>query len=678
MSNSARDLYVGINFRDEASKALQLIDQVMDDIEDGAIGLGRGITRTERGFKQFGLSGRNASRMVGTGLNDAGTEAGQLNQEVRRINGTLDGFKSKMRGLVGVVAGVFAVDKIKEFGLSAIEASANAKAMTSQFGQVFAGMDKQATASLDSVVQKTGMAEGRLKGSFIQMAAFAKTTGMKTEGALALSERATLAAADSAAFYDRSIEDVAENLQSFLKGNYENDAALGISATEFTRNTAAMKLYGKQFTKLSEEQKQLTLLQMVEDGNKLSGALGQAALEADAYENVMGNLKQTWTDFKIKVGGPLLQPFVDGMQMATKWIQGFDTDKIVNGFENIKSFAGTAKDTIMALVNDTGDVSGLWQKFGFSKETSDNIASFADTMRSTVTLGIDAASVAFDGFKTGVSWVIENKDIVIAATAGIAGGFAVFKTISTVTTVLNLFKNSMTLSTFATQGFNAALRANPIGMVVTAIGLLVTAGVFLYQNWDIVKEKAGMLWQKLQDNPLMALVAGPFGALVAIGVTLYNNFDKIKESFTNFKNAITNFKLPAWVTSIGSTLSSAASKVGSWISGSHATGLERVPFDGYVAELHKDEAVLTANQSNMLRRAGILSQGSSGTPELNLDNNNKSESLPTFNNDKQNNTPTNNGGHQFIFQITGDNPVDIAQKVREVISDIIDSEMQTT
>jgi phage-related protein len=142
------------------------------------------------------------------------------------------------------------------------------------------------------------------------MAAFAKTTGMDTADALDLTSRATKAAADSAAFYDKSIGEVSESLQSYLKGNYENDAALGISSTETTRNAAANKLYGKSFNDLSEAQKQLTLLQMVEDGNKLSGALGQAAREGGGLENVIGNMKQAITDLGAAFGAPLLDPFL--------------------------------------------------------------------------------------------------------------------------------------------------------------------------------------------------------------------------------------------------------------------------------------------------------------------------------------------------------------------------------
>lgn len=46
---------------------------------------------------------------------------------------------------------------------------------------------------------------------------------------------------------------------------------------------------------------------------------------------------------------------------------------------------------------------------------------------------------------------------------------------------------------------------------------------------------------------------------------------------------------------------------GSAVDGSHANGLSYVPFDGYVAELHKGEAVLTANEAISYRSLGRLS-----------------------------------------------------------------------
>lgn len=237
------------------------------------------------------------------------------------------------------VATYFAVDKIKDFGLNCINAASDASAASSQFSQVFGDMESQASKSLQTIADNTGIAENRMKGSYTQIAAFAKTTGLDTSDALGLADRAMVAVADSAAFYDRSLEETTESLQSFLKGNYENDAALGLSCTEITRNEAANRLYGKSFNDLSEAQKQLTLLQMVEDANKLSGAMGQASRESDTWTNQTGNLKQAWTDFKAVVGSNFLDIAVQAVKKLADVVQGL-ADKVPGVIQWFNEYKG--------------------------------------------------------------------------------------------------------------------------------------------------------------------------------------------------------------------------------------------------------------------------------------------------------------------------------------------------
>ena len=229
-----------------------------------------------------------------------------IDETTDKASGAEGKMSSAFKKIGGVIATVFAVEKIKEFGANCINAAADASAMSSQFSQVFGELESTASANLTAIAENTGIVENRLKGSYTQIAAFAKTGGMETAEALSLADRAMVAVADSAAFYDRSLEETTESLQSFLKGNYENDAALGLSCTETTRNAKANELYGKSFNELSEAQKQLTLLQMVEDANKLSGAMGQAARESDTWTNQTGNLKQAWTDFQAVIGEKFL------------------------------------------------------------------------------------------------------------------------------------------------------------------------------------------------------------------------------------------------------------------------------------------------------------------------------------------------------------------------------------
>lgn len=235
----------------------------------------------------------------------------------RQAENSIKGIKNLATKLLGSIAVYFSVQ-----GLSSLaQAAADVEALESQFTQVFGDMEDEATESLQSISDEAGALVNRMKGSFTQLAAFSKTTGADEAEALELAERGMKAAADSAAFYDRSLEDVTASLQSFMKGNFENDAALGLSCTEVTRNAAANKLYGKSFQQLSEYQKQLTLLQMVEDANALSGALGQAKREADTWTNQLGNMQQAFQDLKAVTGSIFLEPAIKVLKLITAGIQ---------------------------------------------------------------------------------------------------------------------------------------------------------------------------------------------------------------------------------------------------------------------------------------------------------------------------------------------------------------------
>ena len=347
--------------------------------------------------------------------------------------------------------------------------------------------------------------------------------------------------------------------------NYENDAALGISATETTRNAKANALYGKSFKKLSEDQKQLTLLAMVEDGNKAAGAIGQAAREADGFENVIGNLNSSWDTLKGTMMAPFLETVTGGLESLTAKIQGVDAEQL-----------------------------GLKLKSGFE-----------GTM--------DVVVPTFNAVKDGISFIQENKEPLIAGLSGITAGFVALKVISTVSGLMTLYQGSAFAATFATHGLNAALRANPIGLVVTAIGLLVAGGVALYRNWDTVKLKAGELWSTTKEK--FAGIKSSVSDFVQPAIIW---FDNLSTKWSDFKSSITNFKVPKWMSSIGGAISGATSKVAGLVNGSHATGLANVGWDGYRAELHRGESVLTASQSNTLRSIGVLSANSDGTPNLDL------------------------------------------------------------
>ena len=237
-----------------------------------------------------------------TKINTSGFKNG-----IKNISSGLDGVKNQLKEIATIIVTAFSVKEIINLGKSAIEVSAEISASNSQMEQAFGSMLNTANKAIERVAKSSGIVQTRLNGVGTSIYAFAKTSGMDSVQALSLMEDALKVTADASAYYDKSLEETSETLKSFLKGNYANDSALGISCTETTRNTVANRLYGKSFKELSEAQKQLALLQMVKDANALSGAEGQAAREADGWENVIGNLKETWKQLLAVIGQPMLK-----------------------------------------------------------------------------------------------------------------------------------------------------------------------------------------------------------------------------------------------------------------------------------------------------------------------------------------------------------------------------------
>lgn len=87
---------------------------------------------------------------------------------------------------------------------------------------------------------------------------------------------------------------------------------------------------------------------------------------------------------------------------------------------------------------------------------------------------------------------------------------------------------------------------------------------------------------------LIAAITGKSGELSRVTAELSNVNKNVNKSVNNAS------KLPSYATVNGRS-----------VNGSHATGLKKVPFDGYVAELHKDEAIIPASQNPYLGNGGF-------------------------------------------------------------------------
>lgn len=135
--------------------------------------------------------------------------------------------------------------------------------------------------------------------------------------------------------------------------------------------------------------------------------------------------------------------------------------------------------------------------------------------------------------------------------------------------------------------FNAAMTANPIGLIIAAIAALIAIIVLLVKNWDKVREVAVQVWENIREktveiwNKIVDFFKGIWEAIVgffksnwdkilailfpAVGIPLLiaRNWDKIKDYFSNLWDGIKN----VFKTAINWVIGIAESFVNSWIKG---------------------------------------------------------------------------------------------------------------
>ena len=367
-------------------------------------------------------------RRMADGIEDVGDAAEDADDKVLSFGDMLK---------AGVASGAIlnglerAGELIVEVGAQSIEAAAEVKAANAQFSQTFGDLEGTATSALRSISAETGIAVTRLQGGYTALYAFTKSVGGDQNTALNIAKRAMKAAADSAAYYDRTMEDATETLQSFLKGNYENDAALGIAATETTRNAKANELYAKSFKELSESQKVDVLLSMVEAGNKASGALGQAAREADSWANVTGELAESWRQFLASLGGPIMEGLIPIMQGINEQLNAWATPRPIHELnDGIDAFREGIQGASDALATSNADIAAqaeLAQRYvdrlraleGAGLDTAESQREYAQTVEllNSVMPDLNLSIKQNTGRLEQNTWAIEDNILSLRAQA---------------------------------------------------------------------------------------------------------------------------------------------------------------------------------------------------------------------------------------------------------------------
>lgn len=364
-------------------------------------------------------------QQLGNEINDAKEQAEAFE--------SASGIGSKLRGVAS--AGAVAVGSI----WAVTTATAGLMTVTNQQTAEMAGMAKAYDMSIDKFAQWGGVAQQaglnaenvgdlieELSNKFGEFKALGKQSSVSDAfGALGIN-KAMLegkTATEQFEFIMKRLESVTDKQQAASLA----DMLMGGEANKLTtyiRNT------GKSLNDLLGEQKQFNLLTN-------EGATG-AVSYGKSFKNLTTVISSAWQEISGIVGGEMAADIQQLGSTVSKYVKE-NKEEVVG---TLKSLVYGAKDFAVAIWNVGSAVNGVAQSMG-----------------------------GWQVIGTAIASLMAAK-LVVGMASFVATGFQVVKAIG-------LMKTGM-------AGFNVVMAANPIGLVVAAVGALIFAGIQLYQNWDAV------------------------------------------------------------------------------------------------------------------------------------------------------------------------------------------------
>lgn len=220
---------------------------------------------------------------------------------------------------------------------------------------------------------------------------------------------------------------------------------------------------------------------------------------ADAIPGASGKVQEA-----LKKAGAYTGDFRDAMAKGEITSKEFNKAIMELGNEPVAVEAATSVETF------EGSVGNLQATFvnGFME--------IYDTLGRENITGIinsinDVVGKLLDGLKTGIKWVIDNGDSIIAVLTGMAAGVGAYVAYTTALTVMKNGWMALTVVQKAVAASQAALNvvmsANPIGIVIAAVVALVAAFVVLWKKSEKFRNFWKHLWAEIKKAVMPVIKA---------------------------------------------------------------------------------------------------------------------------------------------------------------------------
>ena len=363
--------------------------------------------------------------------------------------GFATGFKSKfasaIRGVAAPIVAAFGVYQTGEFLKGAIQQASDLNEQGTAVGQVFGKGAASIQKFAAGAAQSLGQSNVQILEASKQFGIYGKAAGLSGEANAKFSKGMVTLATDLASFNNTSVDDAILAIGSGLRGEAEPLRQYGVLLDDATLRAQAMKMGLIKTTKeaLTPQQKVLAAHAVIL--KQTSVQQGDFARTSDGLANQQRILTAEWSNAQAILGSALMPMFTDFI----KYLNASALPAIKTFFDDFKAGKTPINDIGTAIGNMTNFVKDNW------------------TWISSLTVGLLSAWAA-----------VKLVNGVFATATAIQTGYKV--AVAAVQGVMMLWKIATGQATLAQLGLNMAMLANPIGIVVAALALLVGGLIWFF------------------------------------------------------------------------------------------------------------------------------------------------------------------------------------------------------
>lgn len=511
-----------------------------------------------------------------------------------------------------------AFNTVASLSRRAIQTAADQEALDSLASATFGELESAANGVFDSIGKDTNMLSQQLKSvgtsAFMQF----KGAGVDAAEAMTMMDKYIRLAADGAAAYNMSVDEADTRLRSFLRGNTEAGDAIGLQVSESTRASKAMEVYGKKWQALTEAQKQMLMLNIVDAIYDQTNVIGQAAREGHEWENVINKLDAAQDTLLKHIGKPFkdaLTPFIEKVtDLFSDETIGTRVEMLSTAFADIGSvFLDDAIDLIDKILEWSNENKPL--TFDLHIPTWTEIQTTAETALATIQSGIKSFATWTLGAFT-LDGVSIPEILQTAKTWWSGQGANAYERLKSVFT--------WTLGSFVAPSVDGFFDGIPTWWEETAQPALTAIAQWSFgelivpawgdfalsiKDWwinDFSPAMTAILTWNLGDLELPSIesvqeqirtwwAAVTAGLSLSVSASYSRTFSQaeLEQGQKDYKDEIDAISSPSIV------------RTSKKNAPSFATGLDYVPYDNFIAKLHAGETVLNRANATAYRAGNV-------------------------------------------------------------------------